>query len=348
MPEIRPFAREDLPAVTKLLADHLEGWDRDVGLIEAAFLDHPWGDPETPSLVLDDGGTPAGFIGVHPRRLEFDGELVKGSCCTHLVVHPESRGAAGGAQLIRAVMAGPQELTWSDTTVPVVARMWGVFGGRIDYARAADWLIVLRPMRWTGEVLAGRVRRRPRTDELPVPGFPAHVSRRLTPNARPPTPPDVTGCDAAPADIVAAQPEITRRLALHVPYDEATLAFTLAKLEGMGKRVVRRIVRRRDRPIGWYAYLEGSNGVSRVIHLAAPAKDADHVLGELIDHARDGGSSAVWGRYEPHVDGALRARLAVLGLNSRPATRARDPKFALALAGDGSLLTRLDGEWNLL
>jgi hypothetical protein len=28
--------------------------------------------------------------------------------------------------------------------------------------------------------------------------------------------------------------------------------------------------------------------------------------------------------------------------------RARDPKVALALAGDGSLLTRLDGEWNLL
>jgi hypothetical protein len=41
-------------------------------------------------------------------------------------------------------------------------------------------------------------------------------------------------------------------------------------------------------------------------------------------------------------------RLAVLGLNSRPAMRARDPKVGLALAGDGSLLTRLDGEWNLL
>ena len=348
MAEIRPFERRDLPAVVNLLGDHLEGWDGDVGLIQAAFLDHPWVDAETPSLVIDDGGTPAGFIGVHPRRIEFDGQVVKGACCTHLVVHPESRSGAGGAQLIREVMAGPQELTWSDTTVPVVARMWVVFGGRIDYARASDWLIVVRPMRWTGKVLAGRVRGRPRTDELPVPGLPAHVSRLLTPKAHPPKPPDVTSSDATVTEIVAAQPEITRRLALYVPYDEAALAFTLEKLEGMGKRVVRRIVRRRDRPIGWYAYLERPGGVSRVIHLAAAAKDCDHVLGELVEQAREAGSAAVWGRYEPHIDAAVRIRLAVLGLNSRPATRARDPKFALALAGDGSLLTRLDGEWNLL
>ncbi len=349
MAEIRPFEREDLPAVIKLLGDHLEGWDGDAGLIEAAFLDHPWMDPDTPSLVIsEDDGRPTGFIGVHPRRIEFEGELVKGACCTHLVVHPDSRTTAAGPQLIRAVMSGPQELTWSDTTVPVVARMWTVFGGRIDYARASDWLIVLRPMRWTGRALAGRVRGRPRTDALPVPGFPAHASRLLTPKAHPPTPPEVTGRDATVAEIVAAQPEVTRRLALYVPYDEEALGFTIEKLEGMGHRVVKRLVLRGGRPIGWYAYLERPGAVSRVIHLAAATRDADHVLGELIDHARETGSAAIWGRYEPHIDAALRARLAVLGLNSRPAIRARNAKFGLTLAGDGSMLTRLDGEWNLL
>jgi hypothetical protein len=181
-----------------------------------------------------------------------------------------------------------------------------------------------------------------------VPGLPAHVSRLLTPKAHPPKPADVTSSDATVAEIVAAQPEVTRRLALYVPYDEPALAFTMDKLAAMGHRVVRRIVRRRDRPIGWYAYLERPGAVSRVIHLAAAAKDTDHVLAELIAQAREAGSAAVWGRYEPHIDTALRLRLAVLGLNSRPAMRARDPKVALALAGDGALLTRLDGEWNLL
>ena len=347
--EIRPFERADLPAVIRLLGDHLEGWDGNVGLIEAAFLDHPWIDPETPSLVVtEDGGSATGFIGVHPRRIEFGGELVKGACCTHLVVHPDSRTAGGGAQLIRTVMSGPQELTWSDTTVPVVARMWTVFGGRIDYARASDWMIVLRAFRWTGRALAGRIRGRPRTEELPVPGFPAHASRLLTPKAHPPTPPEITGRDATVAEIVAAQPQVTRRLALYVPYDEAALAFTLEKLEGMGHRVVTRLVARGDTPIGWYAYLERPGGVSRVIHLAAATRDAGDVLGELVDHARETGSAAVWGRYEPHIDAAVRARLAVLGLNSRPAIRARTDKFGLALAGEGSMLTRLDGEWNLL
>ena len=349
MAEIRPFEREDLPPVVKLLGDHLEGWDGDVGLIQAAFLDHPWVDPDTPSLVIvDDGGKPTGFIGVHPRRIEFEGRVVKGACCTHLVVHPDSRAAGGGAQLVRQVMSGPQELTWSDTTVPVVARMWAVFGGRIDYGRAADWLIVLRPMRWAARALGGRIRG-PAADRR-APGRRRSRSRLPPADAEgaPPTPPEVSGADATVAEIVAAQPEVTRRLALYVPYDEAALDFTLARIEGTGKRVVRRLVRRGGRPIGWYVYLAQPGGVSRVIHLAAAARDADHVLGELIDHAREAGSAAVSGRYEPHIDAAVRARLAILGLNSRPAMRARDTKVGLALAGDTSLLTRLDGEWNLL
>ncbi len=348
MSEIRPFQREDLQAVVKLLGDQLEGWDGDVGLIEAAFLDHPWMDPETPSLVIDDGGTPTGFIGVHPRRIEFDGQPVKGACCTHLVVHPDGRAAGGGAQLVRAVMSGPQELTWSDTTIPVVARMWTVFGGRIDYARVADWIIVLRPFRWGARAVASRVRGRPRTDEIPVAGAPMSVIPRLIPGAHHPTPPEVAGSDATAAEIVATQPEVTRRLVLYVPYDQATLDFTLSRFEATGKRVVCRLVRRGGQPIGWYVYFLNPGGVSRVIHLATATRDAHHVLGELIDHAREAGSSAVSGRYEPNLDLALRARFAILGLNSRPAIRARDPKVGIALAGDASLLTRLDGEWNLL
>ena len=71
-------------------------------------------------------------------------------------------------------------------------------------------------------------------------------------------------------------------------------------------------------------------------------------LAAIVAMGREAGSAALWGRYEPHIDAAVRVRLAVLGLNSRPAMRAHDPKLGLALAADGSLLTRLDGEWNLL
>src|SRR5688500_9652156 len=129
MLEIRAFERKDLPEVVALLRDHLAGWDGDVALIEAAFLDHPWMDAQTPSLVsIDEDGRLTGFIGVHPRRLAFQGETVAGACCTHLVVHPDSRAGGGGAQLVRAVMSGPQGLTWSDTTVPVVGRLWTEIG----------------------------------------------------------------------------------------------------------------------------------------------------------------------------------------------------------------------------
>jgi hypothetical protein len=347
MADIRPFERDDLPAVTGLMRDHLGAWDTDVGLLEATLWDHPWADPELPSLVaVDDDGEVIGFIGVQPRRIEFDGASLRAVCCSHLVVRPQDRGSGPGALLVSRVMGGPQEITWTDTANQVVARIWGVLGGRVDHTRASDWMIVLRPMRWGSRALGAATGLAAGSGNLPVPGLPLQAAgARLVPSAHPASPENVAGKHATAAEIAAAMPEICRRFTLFVAYDEEVLDYTFRLVEATRGRLIRRIVKRRRKAVGWYAYLLQPGGVSTVLHLAAAPRDVEAVFGELVEHSASLGSAALAGRYEPHLEAPLRLRMAILGLARRPVVHTQHPHADVVLANSTSLLTRLDGEW---
>ena len=330
------------------MQEHLGGWAGGLAVLEATLLDHPWTDPELPSLVaLDERGQIVGFIGAQTRRLMLDKRPVRAVCCSHLVVDPASRSGAVGALLLGQLFRGEQEMTWSDSASDEVDRMWTVFGGRADGARAYDWMLVLRPMRWSERALGALVRRREiDRDTIPVAGLPMQAAgRRLLKRAHPAEDPDVRGADASVAEIVASLPETSRRVRLRVDYDEAALDYTFRQIEAERGQLVRRLVHRKGRPIGWYAYLPRRGGVSRVLHLGSPAAEADAVLGELLNHARAQGSAVVAGRSEPHLAPPLRRRFAILGFARKAVVHARDPQIDLALASSSSLLTQLDGEW---
>jgi len=362
MTEIRAMAGDDLGAVTALLDTHLPDWGGDRGLLEATMLEHPWADPELCSLVAtDDRGEIVGFIGAQARRLSFDGRTLRGLCCSHLVVVPDSRGSAAGALLLGRLLAGPQDLTWSDSAIPIVARMWRTFGGELDHARTCDWMLVLRPAGWIGSwagSLAGR--RRIDRDLIPVGSFPFSGLARLRPGGgeivweegaikRAPDPvPGVGGEDASAELIVEHLPAISAKTRFRVDYDREHLEHVLGQVRARAGELVCRLVRLRDRPIGWYAYLPRRATASRVLCLAGVERHMDLVLGELLEHARAGGSRVLAGRLEPHLDTALRRRLAAIGLVRDAVVHAADPELRAVLATDSALLTQLDGEWFLV
>src|SRR5205807_1742269 len=79
------------------------------------------------------------------------------------------RNTATGALLVGRLLAGPQDLTWSDSATQIVSRVWAVYGGHVDYARSCDWLIVARPQRWLRSLLGAKARRREvRRDLAPI------------------------------------------------------------------------------------------------------------------------------------------------------------------------------------
>jgi hypothetical protein len=355
--EIRPFTRADIPEVGKLLRAHVSGWSLDDDLLAGLILDDPWADPELPSLVaVADTGRVIGFTGVQVRRLRYDGESIRAVHSGHGVVEPDRRGGATGALLIGRVLSGPQAFTWSDGTIDAVAAIFRAYGGQLDHVRSCDWMLGLRPARWTFNVLArssnrSRSERASRRALVPVGGFPLQsLGRRVFRSAFPGPFPGVAGEDADAAAIVAQLPSLNKDKRLWIDHDQAHLEHMFALVRSFGglesfKGTLHcRLVRRNGKAVGWYAYLGRRGGASRVLHLTARERDADAVLDELVTHAYEHGSAALAGRAEPHLQRALAGRLAILGYARQPTIHAKDPALAALLATQASVVTRIDGD----
>jgi hypothetical protein len=348
MASIRPFERDDLPAVAALMGKRFAGWTQGEPFLAETLLDYPWADPELPSYVaVDEAGEVLGFIGVQVRRVRLDERSLRGVVSSHLVVLEESRAGFAGALLLRQVLTGPQDLTWTDSATDRVLRLWRSLGGHMNYARCYGWMFVLKPIRWLGAVAGAGIRRRVVESGLvPVGALPVQAAGpRLVRMAFPDLPSDVDSERATTTSIVEQLPIVNRDMRLQVEYDQEYLDRHLRLVEQTSGPLVCRIVRRRGSPVGCYVYARMPGGLSRVLHLAALAAETDAVLGELIEHARGDGTAVLAGRAEPHLHEPLRRRLAVLGSTGRTLIHTRDPEVGSVLNTGASLLTHLDGEW---
>jgi len=334
-----------------LLRATLPGFSLTREMLLASTLEDPWRDDDLQSLVaLDDDGSVIGFVSVQVRRMQFDGRPIRGVCLSDLAVAPTHRKGAAGALLLGRLLAGPQDVTWSDSTTDVVVRAWHTFGGHVDHARAADFMLVLRPRQFLSRLIVARLRDREVSRRvMPVGALPVQAAGRwLTRRAPAGIDPGAVGQDADAAAIVAEMDSIAKRFRVSVDWDPDQLRHRLALIGRLNGRLVARLVRRGSKAIGWYAYVIRDNGTCRVLHLAADDRFADAVIAELIDHAGESGGVVLTGRAEPHLQKPLRSRLAALGYAWQPVIKARDPEIATILSTGRSLLTRLDGELSLL
>src|SRR4051794_11805201 len=266
---IRPFAPADLAAVAGLLRAHLApapapDLER---FLAATLIDDPWADPELPSLVAEQAGAVVGFIARQPRRLELDGEPLRAVCCSHLTVAPEYRPGALGARLARACLDGPQRLTVSDSAGDVVVRLWRVLGGDVDTARACEWMLVLRPARYTA-----------RLPRAPVGAVPLHALWRHTRRRGLVPEPGVRSEPADPAALAEQLGALTARLRLRPAADPAHLGHVLGTLAATGRHAECRIVRRDGRPIGLWACLVRPGGAAQVLALVGRDQEGASVL----------------------------------------------------------------------
>jgi hypothetical protein len=329
-------------------------WPHDESFLAATLIDSPWADPDLPSYVaVDDRGDVVGFVGAQVRRLRIGDRSVRGVVSSHLAVVADHRAGLAGALLLRKMLSGPQELTWTDSASDTVLQLWEGLGGEMDYSRSSSWMLVLRPFRWLGAVAREGVR--PGASDrlrviaerlVPVGGIPVQAAGpRLVPPAFPARAAGIASEEATATAIVAHLRAIAGNASVRVDYDEPYLEHLFKVLEGEAGPLVRRIVRRRGEPIGWYAYLQRPGGTSRVLHLSAQAPQTDAVVGDLIECARADGTAALTGRAEPRLFESLRSRLALLGCAGRTLVHTRDPEIRSLLGTKSWLLTHLDGEW---
>jgi hypothetical protein len=351
MAALRPFERADLHAVAALLRANLPAWTSEERIprsLAGTFLDAPWTDEDLPSLVaMDEGGAIIGFIGCQVRRFRLDERTLRGVCISHLTVDPSHRAGAAGALLLRHVFSGGQDIIYSDTANEEVVRMWNAFGGYLDGVRACEWMVVLRPTRWLRTLAASKLPRRQREgDPVPVSALPHSAIKPWSGKSGLAEPePGTSGEDVDAAAIVEHLPQLTAGIRLRVDYDEPFLNHLFGEIEAQCGRLVRRLVRRDDRVLGWYAYLPRPGGVSRVLEVFTTSRDGAAVVGEMLTHAHDQGSAVITGRLEPHLIRPLRPQVPVLGLARQPVIHSKDPEIRATLATGSALLTRLDAEW---
>ena len=348
---IRPFTRADIPAVVAIRQQAFRHTVRGApeelaALFARTFLDSPWREVDVPSLVhLDESGAVNGFVGMVPRRMRFEGKLLRVACPTQLMVRPGS-AAGAGLRLVRAVFDGPQDLTISDAANDAARRLWERAGGHTAHLFSLQWALPLRPARYAlgrlGHTRTGRALTwllRPacnlidlrRAEPPPARGGPLTTERF-----------DPTRHVELLNEIAAAWP-------LRPEYESAGLTWLLeetARKPDQGPLEAHLVRDQFGHGIGWFIYFANRGGVGEVVQVVARPGEQAKILALLEGHARAAGLLALAGRKERGLADVFAAR-GVSFTRTGPwfLTHARDPRlYATVLHGEG-LLSRLEGEW---
>jgi hypothetical protein len=354
---IRPLERDDLEAVASLYEVVARSGSRVpaprlAAHFDETLFDHPWVDAEIPSLVYEEpDGRIVGFLASHVRRMRLDGRSVRAGCSGHVVTEPDVRSRAVGLLLMRHYMAGPQELTFTDTASDPVRRMWESLGGEKSQLNCVGWVRVFRPAAFAADIAA---RRR-------EPGSIARVARPLqravdaasvglARGALRPLRPRASAAELTPGAIAEHLEHVTRGFRLRPEYeDEEFVAWLLDAVAAVRMRgaLVARLVRASDeRVLGWYVYFLAPGGTAQVLQVAVAERDGEQLLDHLLDDAYRRGACAVQGRVQGHLLRALTERRCLLHRAGYLAlVHARDAELLHAIQSGRALLTRLEGEW---
>jgi hypothetical protein len=354
--DIRPLERDDIPQVASLY-EHVarsgsRAAPRGLGAYFAeTFLDHPWFDPEIPSLVYQEqNGTIAGFLGSSVRRLLFDGSPIRACVSGQVVTEPRIRSQAAGAFLMRACLEGPQDLTLTDGASTVVEHIWARLGGEAFQIACVGWLRVFRPALFAVDLAAIRRKRHAlgsanRSLARILDAATSRVPGRLF---RPPRSDALTE-PLTPRGLAEHIDEVAAWTSVRPDYDEAFLKWLFREMAAVTERgrLVCRLIRDPNRVVqGWYVYYLVPGRIGHVLQIAATEHGVETVVEHLLHDAWSGGAAALQGRLEAHLREPLARRRCIFhGGGSLALVHSRDHRLLHAIQSGRSLLTRMEGEW---
>jgi len=351
---LRPLERDDLEQVAGLFLRVVRPGAMDSVAETAAYfgrttLEHPWADPEIPSLVFVDGrGAIKGFVGSYVTRMRFDGSPIRVACPGNLVAAPEARAFAPGALLLREHLNGPQDVTFVDSLGEPSRAMWQALGGEVAWLGALSWVRVFRPFGLANRRFVEP--RAPRAAEVLISPLCAALdalARAVIRRPLKPARPSTSAQTLDPKAMIAEFGRLTPSLRLYPDYDEAYLEWLFTELSRPRRRgtLVRRIVRDGHRVLGWYVYYLKRGGISRVLQVMGSEKEIGLVLDHLFHHAEAGGAAALEGRLEARLLEPLVGRHCVLRYSGAAGFFSRNREILDGVFSRRSVFTRMDSEY---
>ncbi len=312
------------------------------------YLDAPWS-ASRPSLVYeDDDGTPIGFLGVMSRAMSLRGRPVRAAISSQFIVEPARRATMAAIELIKALLAGPQDLTLADEASDVSRKLWEGLGGHTALPYSLYWVRLLRPavfalQRWS--LRRGGAARM----WIPVGRLADAVLARSMDGAFHLPVPQTSGEDLD-GDALASAAVVVQDRALRPSYDGRVAAWLLqmlARKPGCG--ILRSVlVRTAGEVAGWYVYCAGRDGVAEVLQVGAREGRIGDVLDHLFAQAWREGAVALVGRIDPRCVDAFSARRCIFHHRGHwMLVHAKDPELLRVIQQGDAFLTRLEGEWSM-
>ncbi|MEI2298796.1 hypothetical protein [Ensifer sp. MJa1] len=360
MPEIRPLQANDLPAIAAMFQRELRKRRTPAppplaGYLKRLYLDATDGDCGSPSLVhVADNGSVSGFVGVTSMPMRFAGNSVNASICGSLMVDAAQRSDLAGARLLKAFLAGPQDLSFSETASEETASMWTTLRGSILPQYSLDWVKIIKPASFA---VAGAKARIPMVQlagplaRLADAGlgrwrrgefsrwFGAGDSAALLARYR------LTNVDQEGFSKLVDN--FTSKFVVHPAWNEALLLRVMsdaASKQDFGETVRCTVSARSGPTIGAFMYFGRAGGIGHVLQVLALPGQAGTVIDCLIAHAAAAGLAGVRGRTQPALlEAMLGRRIFFFNVNST-VVHARDPELVRQFQAGNGFFNGLVGE----
>lgn len=350
---IRDFERSDIEPVARLFLRTFR--KRAAKAVPASltacltqsFFEHPWDEPGIRSKVAsDEAGNVSGFIGVVPARLELEGRPLLAAFAGSMMVEDPKANPLAGARLLRAFLAGPQDISLTETANATALGMWQKLGHPLDVGYSFNWLRPLRPVS-TGVQLLER--------SLPGVGLMAPLGRiadrvvsfvRPSPFARSDSR-KLEFHDVGPEEFGTAVLSLKDIYPLRPRWDAGNIGWIVQQAgqkRNFGYPEWRVAYGPDGRPVAAYAYFARVGGIAWVLQaLAVPARAGD-LVDDLFAHAYAYGCASVRGSAHPWLTAALMQRRAIFLGRAFYVAHAKDKSLLEPVRAGQALISGLAGE----
>lgn len=357
MSEVRPLAADDIGAVTALYYRILRHGKAAppaalAAYFRAFYLDGPYHDPEIPALVhVNDSGRVNGFVGVHTVPYLLGDRRLRAAFCGALMSEDHESDPLAGARLLKAFIAGPQDVSLSETANVISETMWSKLRGKTIPGYSFEWFRVFRPVGFASA----------------LGGEKSAVLRHLGPVAKlidnnlsrksslgrfipAPAPAGLVMDDADFESFADAVRKLSATKQMRPDWDQGYLEHVLANAvikPAYGQAHLGLVKTKGGEAIGAFLYHLKPGGIGRVLQVMAMPGRLGPVLDLMFAHALEKGAVGLRGRSSPEIIEAATGRSIIMATISSTVIHAKDPAITDALLSGDCMLTGLAGErWN--
>lgn len=361
---IRPLTADDFSDIPRLLAtdrgEHAQPSDelRAVvqGLLPQLLIHTPHADPDIQGLVSEEAdGRLSGMIGRIARRMEFRDRPIRVGVTFELFVDPAHRAKMLGVKLLKAAMAGPQDLLISDIANDKSRKIWTGLGGSVASWYGLTWAKVLQPAQFGWAMLPQRSLGKLAWLARPLARLVDCASRRFGLFVGQPLTPQADAEPLTPEAFLELFPQFSSPDELRPVYDRETIDWLWPRLDflyaaGPSEQIL--VKSPGGEPLGWYVYQMTDARIARVSQLVGHSKTLGSVLDHLVHRAAQRGAIAVTGRVLPRQLQTFIDRNCLIHRRSTfTLIHARDPELLQAFETGRAFLSLFDGEgpvqvWN--